>query len=56
MENNKPLNPFQEVHKRAREAADRAREIREKDSEIRRKRVAEEAVREGFDRPDESVK
>ncbi len=56
MENNKPLNPFQEVHKRAREAADRAREMREKDSEIRRKRVAEEAVREGFDRPDESLK
>lgn len=51
MDNEKPLNPFQEVHKRAREAADRAREVREKDSTIRQKRAEEEAVREGFDRP-----
>jgi hypothetical protein len=49
MENKKPLNPFQEVHKRAREAADRAREIRERDSELGKKKVAEEAIREGFD-------
>jgi hypothetical protein len=50
MDNEKPLNAFQEVHKRAREAVNRVREIREKDSELRKKKVAEEAVREGFDR------
>ncbi|MGA2373522.1 MAG: hypothetical protein ACLPPV_21400 [Candidatus Korobacteraceae bacterium] len=50
MNNEKPLNLFQEVHDRVRAAADRAREAREKDAELRKKKVAEEAVREGFDR------
>jgi hypothetical protein len=56
VEDKKPLNRFEEVHKRAREAADRACEMREKDSELRRKKVAEEAVREGFAQPGESIK
>jgi hypothetical protein len=51
MESNRPVNPFQEVHKKVREARDCAQEVREKDSTIRQVRAEEEAVREGFDRP-----
>jgi len=56
MENKKPLNPFQEVHERARKAADRAREVREKDSELRKKKVAEEAARDGAHQPSEDIR
>src|SRR5271167_5217819 len=49
MENEKPLNQFEEVHKRVREARDRAREVQEKDAEARQERAEKEAVREGFD-------
>src|SRR5271165_506041 len=51
MENEKPLNQFEEVHKRVREARDHAREVQEKDAEARQERAEKEAVREGFDRP-----
>jgi hypothetical protein len=51
MEGNRPVNPFQEVHKKVRDARDRAQEVREKESTIRQERAEEEAVREGFDRP-----
>jgi hypothetical protein len=50
MDNEKPLNQFQEVHKKVQEARDRARLVREKDSELRKERAEDEAVREGFDR------
>ena len=50
MDNHKPLNQFQEVHKRVRERLDREREIQGKDLEARKKKAEEEAVREGFDR------
>jgi hypothetical protein len=51
MKNKKPLNQFEEVHKRAREARDHAREVQEKDAEARQERAEQEAVRQGFDRP-----
>ncbi len=51
MENKKPLNQFEEVHKRVRGARDHAREVQEKDAEARQERAEKEAVREGFDRP-----
>lgn len=51
MESKKPLNQFQEVHKRALESRERVRESREKNSLIRQERAEEEAIREGFDRP-----
>ena len=50
MDNEKPLNQFQEVHKRVQERLARDREVQVKDSELRKKRAEEEAVREGFDR------
>jgi hypothetical protein len=49
MESKKPLNQFQEVHKKVREVLDRAREVQGKDAELRKKRAEEEAVPEGFD-------
>ena len=49
MENNKPLNQFEEVHKRVREARDHAREVQERDAEARQERAEKEAVREGFE-------
>ncbi len=51
MESKKPVNQFQEVHKKVREVRDRIREIRERDSVIRQERAEKEAIREGFDRP-----
>src|SRR5271167_3532279 len=51
MESKKPVNQFQEVHKKVREVRDRTREIRERDSVIRQERAEKEAIREGFDRP-----
>ena len=39
MENKKPLNQFEEVHKRVREARDHAREVQEKDAEARQERA-----------------
>src|SRR5271169_1098354 len=51
MEDKKPLNQFEEVHKRVREVRDHAREVQEKDAEARQERAEKEAVREGFDRP-----
>jgi hypothetical protein len=50
MDNEKPLNQFQEVHKKVKERLDRARDAREKDSEVRKEKAEEEAIREGFDR------
>jgi len=50
MESEKPLSPFQEVHKKVQEAVDHAREVREKEAELRKKKAEEEAVREGFNR------
>jgi hypothetical protein len=50
MDNEKPINQFQEVHKKVKERLDRAREVREKDSEVRKEKAEEEAIREGFDR------
>jgi hypothetical protein len=51
MESKKPVNQFQEVHKKVREVRDHARQVREKDAETRQERAEKEAVREGFDRP-----
>ena len=50
METEKPLSPFQEVHKRIQEALGHSREVREREAELRKKKAEEEAVREGFDR------
>lgn len=50
MESNKPLNQFEEVHKKVRERLDRAHEVREKDSALHQEKAKGEAVREGFDR------
>jgi hypothetical protein len=50
MENNQPLSPFQEVHKKIQEARDHIREVGEKDAERRKKTTEAEAVREGFNR------
>ena len=49
MESKKPLNQFQEVHKKVREALDRTREVQGKDAELRKKKAEEKAVREAFD-------
>ena len=49
MESKKPLNPFEDVHKKAQDAIDHAREVREKEAELRKKKAEEKAVREGFD-------
>jgi hypothetical protein len=38
MDNEKPINQFQEVHKKVKERLDRAREVREKDSEVRKEK------------------
>jgi hypothetical protein len=38
MPNNKPLSPFQEVHKKIQEARDRIREERERDELLREER------------------
>jgi hypothetical protein len=50
MDNEKPLNQFQEVHKKVKERLDRARDAREKDSEVRKEKADYEAICEGFDR------
>jgi hypothetical protein len=50
MENETPLSPFQEVHKRIQEARDHARVRREEEASLRKKKAEEEATREGFDR------
>ncbi|MGC2109688.1 MAG: hypothetical protein WA655_09235 [Candidatus Korobacteraceae bacterium] len=50
METNKPLNPFQEVHKKVKERLDRDREIRDKGVELRQKEAEKEAIGDGFDR------
>ncbi len=50
MDNNKPLNQFQEVHRLVQERLDHVRDAQVRDSELRRKRAQEEAIREGFDR------
>ena len=51
MESKKPVNQFEEVHKKVREVRDHTREVQEKDSIIRQERAEKEAAREGFDRP-----
>jgi hypothetical protein len=43
MDNEKPQNQFQEVHRRVRERLDRDRKIQAQDSELRRKREEKEA-------------
>jgi hypothetical protein len=48
--NDKPINLFQEVHRRVRERLDHDREVRERETESQNERAKEEAIREGFDR------
>lgn len=50
MENQKPLNQFEEVHKKVQERLERTREAQEKDAAVRKNKAEDEAVREGFDR------
>jgi hypothetical protein len=50
MANWQSLSPFQEVHKKIREAHERARIERERDETLRKERSAKEAKSEGFDR------
>ena len=50
MENNKPLNQFQEVHKKVQERLNRVREVQERDTALRNKKATDEAVHEGSDR------
>ena len=47
MENDKPLNQFQEVHKKVQERLDRARQAQERDTELRNKRATEEEAIRG---------
>jgi hypothetical protein len=50
MANQQSLSPFQEVHKKIREAHERARIERERDDALRRERSEKEAESKGFDR------
>ena len=53
MDGKKPVNPFQEVHERARVIIDHAREVR--DAELRKKDAEAAALREGCDLPESMV-